>query len=177
MEFTEITLADFIQDVLPSAGHNRTQVLQMAVGQEGAEVIKEGRKVGVGKDLLYHHVDDHYKITLGSIQAYFAENPRPKKTLNAEEENKALKAEVAELKKQVAVIPGPTTKPPIDKAQMAKPASADAKDEIPPKDEAIPPKKLSQTDFASKLRTELKDKKGPSKEAVAGAKKKDIPRG
>ncbi len=174
MEFQEITLADFIQDVMPSVGHNRNQILSMAVVQEGAVVIKEGREAGRGKDLLYHHADDHYRITLDSIQAYFAENPRPKQALSVQDENKALKAQVAELEKRVGTG---SAKTPIDKTMMAEPAPADAKDEIPPKDENIPAKKLSETDFKSKLRDELKGVKSPSVKAVESVKKKDIPKG
>lgn len=160
MEFQEITLADFIQDVMPSAGHNRNQVLQMAVRQEGD-----------GKDFLYHHVDDHYKITLDSIQAYFVENPRPKKALSAQEENEALRAKVAELEKRLGkeennIKPTPTGVRVTGVGQA----------EIPPKDEGIPAKKLSQTDYAKDLAAELKKAKSPSAKAVASAQKKDIPK-
>ena len=168
MEFQVITLADFIQDVMPSSGHNRTEILTMAVGQENTERRKEPGEEGpvkMGADLLYHHVDEHYRITIDSIRAYFVENPRPKKALSAEEENKALKAKVAELEEKVgkekAVKPGPTV----------------AKDEIPPKDEGIPAKKLSQTDFAAELRKDLKGAKSPGVKAIASATKKDIPKG
>ena len=179
MEFQSITLADFIQDVLPSTGHNRNQILTMAVAQEEAVVIKEGRNAGKGKDLLYHNADEHYKITLDSIHAYFAlpENPRPKRTLNTQEENAALKAEVAELKKQIGAT-GSITAPSPTKSLDIKieDGGTVAKDEIPPKDENIPIKKLSQTDFAAKLRGELKGAKSPSVKAVASASKKDIPK-
>lgn len=169
MEFQEITLADFIQDVMPSTGHNRTQVLQMAVEQEEADGKKlfDGT-IPKGRDFLYHHVDDHYRVTLSSIKAYFVENERPKRALSTKDENAVLRAKVAELEKKLGkekgVVPGPTTKPTA------------TKDEIPERDEDIP-KKLSQTDFAAGLREELKGVKGPSAKAVASAKKKDIPKG
>lgn len=168
MEFQEITLADFIQDVLPSVGHNRTQLLSMAVVQENA--VREG---GKGKDLLYHNVDDHYRITLNSIKAYFElpENPRPKRALSVQDENKALKAQVEELEKKLGkeeeVTPGP----------IVARKDAESGPEIPPKDENIPVKKLSQTDYAKKLAMELGKAKSPSAKAVSLAKKKDIPKG
>lgn len=167
MEFQVITLADFIQDVMPSSGHNRTEILTMAVGQENTERRKEPGEEGpvkMGADLLYHHVDEHYRITIDSIRAYFVENPRPKKALSAEEENKALKAKVAELEEKVGT-------------GSAKPASAVTKEEIPPKDEGIPIKKFSQTDFAAELRKDLKGAKSPGAKAIASATKKDIPKG
>ncbi len=180
MEFQEITLADFIQNVLPSVGHNRTQLLSMAVVQEGAVVMKEGREAGRGKDLLYHNVDDHYKITLSSIQAYFAENPRPKQALSVQDENKALKARIEELEKRVGKEKGVTLKPSLGtapKAEEGDVVKTYSKDEIPPKDENIPAKKLSETDFKSKLREELKGVKSPSVKAITSVKKKDIPKG
>ena len=179
MDYQEISLAAFLPEALPLTGHNRTQILSMAVNQEVAVVIKDGRNVGKGKDLLYHHAEDNYKITLTSIKEYFSDpnNPRPKRVLNVQDENTALKAEIAELKKQVGkekgVVPGPTK--PVTETKARTGATGEA--EIPPRDDDIPVKKLSQTDYAKKLAADLKDKKGPSLKAVASAQKKEIPKG
>ena len=46
--------------------------------------------------------DSHYVVSVDAMETYFREHQRPKKPSTVEEENKALKAEVTELKNRIS---------------------------------------------------------------------------
>lgn len=170
MEYTEISVSDFFNDV--NVSFSRQQVVVMMADRLGEWEENENKtpkdpKLRKNwenriKGLPFHVSGERYLIPISDIQQYFKNNPKPQKAMTQEEELIFLREKNKELEEKVkANVIGKPAK--MKGEPLEEPKAETQTPEIPEEDKAIP-SKASAEDIQKELKELVKNKQPEKQE-------------
>lgn len=65
----------------------------------------------LGEPFFLRHGEENYMVSSADLKAFFAENPKPKRSMSKDEENKLLKSQLKQMEDELLKLKGQTIKP------------------------------------------------------------------